>query len=672
MKHLEALYYMYYVDVNKYDYNFNRDIIKAKNKIYMKEFCCFDIETSAIPEIEQSFMYIWQFYIGGVVVVGRTWNQFIDFIRKLQEIIGVAKLVVFVHNLSYEFQFLSGIYNFIQEAVFAVKSRKVLKCLIGNIEFRCSYLLSNMSLAEYTNKMKVRNKKLTGDLDYSIIRYEDTELNIKELAYCINDVVGLHQCIETEMQLENDNIAKIPLTSTGYVRRDCKKVMYKYKKTLVKKIYPTFACYSLLREAFRGGNTHASRFYSGLILSNVKSMDISSSYPYVINNMKFPMTKFIPVQCSTIEEIEKYIKHDKAVLFKVVMEDVELKDDMWGCPYLSIDKCRGLNDYTNDNGRILKADILETTITDIDWKIISEEYKYSAIVVKECYVAKYGDIPKELKEVINKYYTDKTELKGIKEQEVYYTKQKNKLNSIYGMMAQNPVKQNIDYIFNPEKGIMEFKEQENDEFYLLLDSEDNAFLPYQWGVWTTAWARYQLERGIKMAGYNFVYCDTDSVKYIGEITGLDEFNAEQMYKSEMNYSYAKDKKGNIHFMGVYELEKPYKRFITYGAKKYAYEYENGELGITIAGVHKQKGKDELARSGGLDKLKIGYVFKEGGGLETVYNDSDFGWYHKDGHAVYITKNIYTRPSTYKLTITPEYATVIETYRKAVKHLIDNY
>lgn len=665
MKYLQALYYMYYINVIYYDYNFNREVVENKNKKYMKEFACFDIETTALHDIAQSFMYVWQFYIDGVVVVGRTWNEFIDFIKTIQEIIGVYKLVVYVHNLSYEFQFLAGIYNFITEQVFAVKSRKVLKAQMGNIEFRCSYLLSNMSLAEYTNKMQVVNKKLTGELDYDRIRYSDTELEHTELAYCINDVLGLYQAISKEMELSKDNVITIPLTSTGYVRRDCKKVMWKYKKTLVKKIYPTYKCYQLLREAFRGGNTHANRYYNGIIIKNVKSMDISSSYPYVINNLKFPIGKFRQMEAHTQKELENYIAKGKACLCKVILENIRLKDELWGAPYLSLDKCRGVTDYINDNGRIIQAEMLETTITDIDYNIIKSEYDFDTCYVKELFITEYGDIPKELKDVVNKYYIDKTELKGIKEQEVYYTKQKNKLNSIYGMMAQNPVKQNTDFING------QFIEQENDEWTLLLDSVETSFLPYQWGVWTTAHARNQLEKGIQMAGHNFVYCDTDSVKYIGEIDGLDDFNAEAMYNSEINGSYAKDRKGITHFMGMYENDGYYDEFITYGAKKYAYVIK-GKLGITIAGVNKNLGAEELTASGGLKKLKIGYIFKKAGGLEMTYNDDCFGWYKKDGHTVYITRNIYVHNSTYKLSVTTEYADLIENCKYATQHLLHNY
>lgn len=58
---------------------------------------------------------------------------------------------------------------------------------------------------------------------------------------------------------------------------------------------------------------------------------------------------------------------------------------------------------------------------------------------------------------------------------------KNKLNSRYGLSAQNPIK-----------------------------PEDDA-----WGGWCIAWAQQRLEEGIRLAGSRFVYADTDSVKYLG-------------------------------------------------------------------------------------------------------------------------------------------------------------
>lgn len=51
----------------------------------------------------------------------------------------------------------------------------------------------------------------------------------------------------------------------------------------------------------------------------------------------------------------------------------------------------------------------------------------------------------------------------------------------------------------------------------------------------------------------FVYCDTDSVKYLGEID-LSKFNAERIKDSKRSGAYATDPKGITHYMGVYEKE----------------------------------------------------------------------------------------------------------------------
>lgn len=659
------------VNVNDFVFDFEVDTIRKKKSdvVYCKDFGTFDIETSSIPSIKQSFMYIWQYYINGQVVIGRTWNEYIDFMRKLSGYVYPAKWVTYVHNLSYEFVFISGIYNFSNDEVFAVDSRKVLKCnLLDNLEYRCSYLLSNMSLDQYTTKMKVEHRKLTGTFNYDILRTRTYKMSDEELEYCVNDVVGLKEAITTEMTLFDDNIITIPLTSTGYVRRDCKKVMYKYKRTLIDKIYPTYPIYKLLREEFRGGNTHANRYYTKRILNDVKSMDMSSSYPNVLNNCRYPMTKFKTIECETEKELRDLINNDYAILCVVIFENIRLADEFWGCPYLSYDKSRALLDEETDNGRILRAEMLETTINDIDFKIIDDEYIWDKMVVKVCATANYGKLPKELIDVCIDYFKKKTELKGIEEQEVYYNKMKNLLNAIYGMMAQNPVKQDTLY----DGG--EWNEDDKNEMDLLNESQKTAFLVYQWACWITSWARYMLEKGIKAAGHNFVYADTDCVKYVGEID-ISEFNTQRQLDSENSGSYAYDANGKIHYMGVYEQEKPYKRFITYGAKKYAYEYYNDEeTHVTISGVNKYKGGKELTKTGGLDSLKIGYVFSEAGGMNVLYNDNTFGRYTLDnGEEVFITRNAYMEPSTYKLGLSKDYNTLLTTIAAtAAKHLVTNY
>lgn len=630
---------------------------KRNNKrIYKDMLCAFDIETTNDTESQQAFMYVWQFQINDITVMGRTWNEFITFLERMKgELKNEEYIVIFVHNLSFEFQFLRGIYNFNKEEVFAIDSRKVLKCeMFNHFELRCSYLQTNMSLNEFTHKMGVKDVKLSGeDFDYSVARYPWTLLTDQELQYCINDVKGLVEAMRIQMDLEHDTFYTLPLTSTGYVRRDVKAAMRHFNRQELKDMLPDYNVFEMLREAFRGGNTHANRYYSNMILNDIHSNDYASSYPNVQINCRFPMSPWLKEDGMDLDRcLLKIYKHKRACLMRINLFNVRLKDPMWGAPYLAKAKCRNIKNCENDNGRILAAEYLETTLTDIDFKILLQEYEFDWIEFTDFYHSRYGLLPKQLRETVLEYFQRKTELKGVEGQDLYYMKAKNKLNSVYGMSVQSPVKQSIDFI-------NDFIDRQDDERELLDAANKKAFMSYAWGVWTTAHARYELEEAISICGDRFVYCDTDSVKYIGELD-FDSFNAKKKRRSEENGAVATDPKGVRHYLGVMEHDADYIEFATMGAKKYAYRYPDGKLGITIAGVNKRKGAEELERAGGLKAFKEGFVFKEAGGTESIYNDEpEIKSITREGKEIPITANLFIKESEYTLGITAEYARILE-------------
>lgn len=654
---------------------YNRPLVKrkqgnqrTKKRVKYKDIItAFDIETTRLANIEQSVMYVWQWQFDeDYTVVGRTWEQFAAFQRKIAKILDDSVLVVFVHNLSYEFQFLRGIYQFSPDEVFAIKSRKVLKCnMYGCFEFRCSYIHSNMNLDTYTKKMGVKHKKLTGTFDYEKIRYPWTELNNDELAYCIHDVQGLVEAIKIEMEHDGDNLYTFPLTSTGYVRRDAKKAMSNVSFGFVKNQLPDYEIYKMLREAFRGGNTHANRYYANYTLHNVQSADRSSSYPDVMCNCKFPISEFYRLGDLPYKDVVKLIeRRNKALIMRVAITGIYLTRIDWGCPYLSISKCRHIENALEDNGRILSADYLETTLTDIDLRIVLQEYSFTDIRFFDVASSRYGYLPSPLISTICQYYHYKTELKNVPGQELLYMKSKNKLNSLYGMCAQDPVKKSILFINN------DFQEQNEEEAKLLLEHNKKAFLAYQWGVWVTAWARYRLEEGIILAhgdienpnSPQFVYCDTDSVKYLGDID-LTVFNRQRITDSKRSGAYATDPAGITHYMGVYEKEHDMCEFRTMGAKKYVYrETPKDKLICTIAGVSKSLGGKELESHGGITAFREGFTFEEAGGLEAVYNDDIDKVIDIDGHSLKITSNVVLKPSTYTLGLSADYKRLLTEVR----------
>lgn len=641
---------------------------RKQKPYYVDLITAFDIETTRIEEIEQSIMYIWQWYFDGIgCLLGRTWKEYIRACRKISKLIltkkpkkGSLRLVVYDFNLSYEFQFLRGVYSFKSKEVFCTGPRKILRAyMFKTFELRCAYLHSNMSLDKFTHQMKVPHAKRSGEeFNYNKIRYPWTKLSDDELRYPVWDVVGLVEAIKEEMIRDGDTLYTIPLTSTGYVRRDAKQAMRKVPRQFLLKQLPDVKLYTLLREAFRGGNVHANRLYAGKILENVSSADRSSAYPAEQTGSYFPIDTFHSEDFVSQERLNEIIfKRGRPCVFRCRMR-FKLADKYWPIPYIAKAQCRDLlkGSYIEDNGRLLKGEA-SMTITDIDYRIIVREYDIEAIEIYELMYSRYGKLPQPLIDVTMEYFRNKTTLKGVEDMEYFYGKSKNKLNAIFGMSAQDPGKESV--IFDGEEYT---KDPAWDLEKTLTKYNKTAFQCYQWGVWITALARYHLEDGIEYAGDRTVYVDTDSVKYIeieGQPLDWDAFNAANIEKARKAGRYATDPKGHDHYLGVFEYEGTYKRFRTDGAKKYAYEDEDGMLHITIAGVNKKKGAEELMEYGGLEAMKDGFTFQKAGGVELVYNDKPYGEYTVDGHKLEITENVVIRPSTYTLGKSGEYLRLLK-------------
>lgn len=640
------------------------DVAKPSKKLaygkrrvrYANGICAFDIETytfnAGLGERDyQSCMYMWQLQIDiEYTIVGRTWSELrtcLEVITSLME--QDERLLIYVHNLSYEFQFLKGVLPVTR--VFARDERKIVSFESGNIEFRCSYCHSNMSLEEYTRKMGVVHQKLAGTVDYGVERWYDSVLDDSTIRYAAYDVMGLVEAVYAEMEGEDD-LYSVPLTSTGYVRRDAKRALHDLSREIQEGLKPPYEVYVLERQAFRGGDTHANRYYAGQILTNVHSVDISSSYPSQQVGEEYPVGKWTAEERS-IRRVCELMRHHRAFLLRVRFENLRLADEFWGCPYLPFSKCSGATDYLLDNGRILECSLCVVTMTDVDWGIFLEEYTWSAAEVVQLYSSRYSMLPAPYRELVMRYYRDKTELKNVEGKETYYVKQKNRINSFYGMSAQNPVME--EYVYNAEKRIIDFVDSDARGAY----ESAKIWMPYAWGVWCTAHARKSLHRGIKCVGAGFVYCDTDSVKYIGD-ADFSAYNDAIRHRDLKWNCWAEDISHLRHYMGVYEEEEGYDRFCTWGAKKYAGE-KNAQLSITVAGVNKKRGADELAAKGGLEAFKPGFIFREGGGLEAIYNDLVEPRYYRraDGKIIEIGPNVALVPSTYTLGIADAYQELLE-------------
>lgn len=637
---------------------------KTKRTSYLEIPATFDIETTTIENAERpfAFMYHWQFCLGEHVTFGRTWEEFQHYMETVSNKLQLSskrRLVVYVHNLPYEFQFMRDFFS-ITEA-FCKAYRKPLKFIAnGCFEFRCSYALSNMSLQKFCeNEPGVVHGKLTDSFDYSKIRTSETPLTPEEEIYCYNDVKGLAECISARMQ-EHD-LSNIPLTSTGYVRRDFRHAVERNASNratfLNRKLSPLL--YTLCKEEFRGGDTHANLRWSLQILHNVNSVDLGSSYPAAMMYDRYPMTPFIPVSPKRL----KSLGSDFAYICRVRFSNLKYVGDT-GIPYISISKCLHVSsDRVNDNGRLLFATYADMTVNDIDLKIILHEYTFGDIHMKDLHISKYGYLPDEFKEQLLIYFKAKTELKNQPEHEYEYMKSKNRINSAYGMMVTDIAQdetlyENGEYIQKPvdiEKALQRYYRSRN------------SFLSYQDGIWVTANARFRLRQGLYRTKEDTVYVDTDSIKYKKDHRAdFADLNKEIEALSEQYGAYAYDIYGNKHILGVWEPDGAYEEFKTLGAKKYVVR-QDGKYKSTISGVKKTAGAKYFTEHG-IDSFANGTTITDSGHLSAYYNDSSIHQITINGTIMTTGSNVALVDKPYTIGVTGEY---LDIYQKTLDKIVLN-
>lgn len=631
-------------------------------KRYIEHLMTFDIETTTIEKTDgtfEGFMYHWQVCIDGYVCFGRTWKEFLTFLRKMNRALKnyyeKHKLVCYIHNFSYEFQFL---YSWIKLTdVFAIDKRKPLKAISKdfNIEFRCSYLLSNMNLKKFIeNTPNAHYFKGSGDLDYKKVFTPNTILSMSELGYCYNDVMGLYEAII--YLLKEDTLTTIPLTSTGYVRRECRNNMRKNKKNRKQFLDLKLddKLYQLCKDAFRGGNTASNRYKTNFINYDVSSYDMSSAYPYAMISGLYPITPFQEETITSLDMLDDY-NNRYCTLAYYSFENVKLKKGI-PFPYIPYSKCIEFIAPSYDtqfkgkeycyNGRVLEADFIKIAMTNYDYQIFISQYDYDEdnVRVEDFYYSHKGFLPKELTDTVIEFFTLKSQLKGIEEKEYEYMKSKNKLNSLYGMIVTDIIRQENLFMDQWEK----VENSTLEEYY----SKRNNFLTYQWGLFVTAICRTNLQKAIDKIGLDCVYIDTDSIKYCGSHDEVfEQINQEMIDWCTQNDIINFVEVGNHkYFLGLYDKEKGYDEFVTLGAKKYAFN-QSGKIGITVAGLNKKSGAKELEQKGGLSNFKIGIEFFDSGRKTVYYNDDKKHFLTVQGCKIENASNIALVDTTYTLGMT---------------------
>lgn len=590
------------------------NLIKSQKQIYYYNTAnSFDIETSSYLVNGQKCanMYMWEVMLHRYRFKGRTWSDFIELINELSNMLETSinrRLVIYVHNLSYEFQFMCKHFQWYK--VFSLSNRKIVYAITeSGIEFRCSYILSGYSLEYIGNNMlfKYKCKKLVGDLDYSLIRHDKTRISEKEWGYLDNDCEIVVNYILEYIEKRGD-VTKLPLTKTSVVREMCRDACFREKgkrSDKKRKKYTKFIKsltldpdeYKQLKRAFQGGFTHGSNFKIGRVYENVESYDFTSSYPYVMCSEKFPIEKSTTIPQSDIDFIKKS-SVNYCCLFDIKF--FELEDTFHYEHYISSSRCKINGKRLIDNGRVVFAEILETTITEQDLDIILNCYSFKDVEITNLRLYRKSFLPYDIIITILELYEDKTRLKNVEGKEIEYMNSKENINSMYGMAVTDIVRDN--YCYDNQEGW--YTEQADISVSIeSYNNSNNRFLFYPWGVWVTAYARHNLWEAILTLKDDYIYSDTDSVKIKNAEKYADfftEYNRKvyiklskmcNFYSIPIERTYPSTNKGVKKMLGVWDFDGYYKKFKTLGAKRYMYENEGIQL--TVAGLGKTVAKNYI-------------------------------------------------------------------------------
>ncbi len=671
-----------------------------------------DVDKVVVP-------YIWMFGVEDSVYYGREWKDFLEVLESISD--PDMYKVIWCHNLSYEMVFLQSIldgkYTIDNVVARSIKTPIEFRIKELNIIFRCSYMLTNLSLASAAKEYTTLEKRDGEQYNYNVARSPLTYLSSYELEYCEYDIRVVTAIIRHFLK-EYEHLYNIPLTSTGIVRKKLRDTMDVWYIRKQQALVPDAHTYMLLWQAFAGGFTHANVLHSGRLIKDrkgnfleVECEDEASEYPAKMTTERYACEPFR--RCDLKQYESKRKRNAYAFLFKVEFRNVKSR---YYAHFMQASKCLEYHEWMKkdckakvvfDNGRIASCDKCTMILTDVDFEILKKNYKCKVHIL-EAYKAKKDYLDPRVIKLILTLYKNKTSLKGVEGKESIYKRDKAMLNSLYGMAVTNPLKQSAQ--FDEYWSTADFSDEFIESKLQDMKKSYSTLMYFACGCWVTAYARRDLAN-IIMSSHSMdrdvIYCDTDSLFFRNREQHQDIFltfnNAMiEKYRSvcerypddiEMSDFMPADKKGVLHPIGHFEFDKLAKEYITLGAKKYCFrDAESGKLKITVAGVSK---KGVSALNDDITKFKKGFVwdyFTSGKSTHFYREKYLYTWKEKDPDTGEIVKksevrsnlmddftfedidgNMYTShyryglvlmPTTYKLGVTDEYESIIkEIHRK---------
>ena len=517
----------------------------------------------------------------------RTMKELVDFLKEESK---NCLMIVYAHNLDFELNYILRETNAstidLQNGKKSIIARTnnspiaIVLDVLPRVEFRCSYALTGYSIKTlgemFGNKEDREYKKLK--YNYETIRRATDELKQEDYEYNEQDVVISGLAVIQKALLRKEKIEDLPLTTTSEMNAD-KEAFIKNNygdKTFAKMISERkkqldiiyYDINKLVMDIRQGGLTTLNPSCFNKPIYNVFSADITSSYPYVMCNFRFPRFSLMDkdklyVNLGKSEEeiktatlfFRKSLQEGKknrdsrvkGWLAWVSLTDVEAKTINGKImPLLPLSEAKCIKDrnkdYTADvelsdieqiNGKIIKASRIDIKINNEDYEQLLLTYNFK---VSRCYqlvlTLKESYLNTAEISFLFSQFTEKQKLKPYKEERIAeYMHVKGNINANYGRKQMEIIR---PFYYIEDGNFIEVKtdeilENQDAQTFLkkLTKNSLSIDIPSD-GSYISSYAKLRLiemsiellkeaEKTNEQLGTNFdlniIYADTDSLKF---------------------------------------------------------------------------------------------------------------------------------------------------------------
>lgn len=478
---------------------------------------------------EHSTMYAWCFKYRGEYTIGRTYEQFSNFLSHFTRGTDCYYLAYTADIRRFYTYFNGNVLNQQKKPI----EVKIKPSKATSVEQYSQLTLNRLIVRDITKMVDIDMPKPT--FDETLVRHSNTPLSVEEnylkarVDTIESNLIKYEITVETSWQSIQNKTRSI-IRKHYNEMTDYEKVKYQCRSRV-----RSSATYDIIRNAVRGGVCMASADKIGVTLTDVGSFDAVSHYPSQLMLKKFPV--------EIVDTPYRYSPADTRYLsvFKIKFTNIKARNYNLCC--MRFDDRKGdiiEQPHFEKSGNIYKAKTLITTMTNIDFMTYMKFYTWDSADVErgDLVVFSMDYLPNYIRKSVNEMFKAKEDTKGTPQGEI----NKAGLNSIWGLTSSRY------------------------ETWKSYDMKRNRLFFCAWGAFITAYARQELLDRILKVGSDFVYCDTDNIKMI---------NPE---KHKYLFDLGKE-------LGQWKDEGCSDCFKTLGKKKYI-AIKKDKLDVTFSGIDK--------------------------------------------------------------------------------------